>query len=57
MTLKCGHGKVMDYYHFGIFIYELIFGIPPFYHKNKDKMVANILTKKVHFPFKISLEL
>ncbi len=57
MALKCGHGQILDYYLYGVLIYELIFGIPPFYNDNKETMLQNILSQPVHFPKKVSSEL
>jgi len=31
---KSGHGKAIDWYHFGTFIYEMLVGIPPYFTKN-----------------------
>jgi serine/threonine protein kinase len=31
---KTGHGKAVDWYHFGTFIYEILVGMPPYFAKN-----------------------
>jgi serine/threonine protein kinase len=32
---KSGHGKSVDWYLFGLLLYEMIVGISPYYHENK----------------------
>lgn len=34
MIEETGHNKEIDYWALGILIYEMIVGIPPYYHKN-----------------------
>lgn len=47
---ELGHGKPIDWWAFGILMYELYFGETPFYDDNQAKMFENILKPKVKFP-------
>jgi serine/threonine protein kinase len=40
-----GHTQAADYWSFGILIYEMLNGSPPFSHKNKEMMYREILNK------------
>jgi len=35
MLKKVGHGKAVDWYLFGVIIYEMLCGLPPYYANNK----------------------
>ena len=32
---KSGHGKAIDWYLYGVFIYEMLVGVPPYFSTNK----------------------
>ena len=34
MVSKQGHDKAIDWWALGVLIYEMIIGIPPFYHQS-----------------------
>ena len=38
MLANKGHDHTVDWWTLGILLYEMIVGIPPFYHKNKHRM-------------------
>ena len=42
-----------DWWSLGIVIYEMIFGRPPFYSNNRNKMLKKTILKKVQFNPKI----
>lgn len=50
-----GHNRPADWWSFGILIYEMIFGIPPFYSSNVQKMYEKTL--KEELTFKSSVEI
>jgi serine/threonine protein kinase len=45
-----GHGKGVDWWAFGILLYELFTGITPFTENNPVMMMKSIINEKVHFP-------
>ena len=44
-----GHGKAVDWWSLGILLYEMMFGIPPFYDENVTDMYDLILKKPLEF--------
>ena len=46
---------MVDWWALGVIIYEMIVGIPPFYHENQKKLFENILNKEVRFPTTIKI--
>ena len=44
-----GHGKSLDWYLLGVFLYEMLFGIPPFYDHDRDVLFENILSQDLNF--------
>ncbi|GLD98140.1 hypothetical protein PINS_up006837 [Pythium insidiosum] len=45
------YGKAADWWSFGILLYEMIGGKPPYYHRNRDIMFQTILKQEwVRFP-------
>ena len=46
-----GHGKAVDWYLFGVMMYEMLYGIPPYYTSvSKDQLFYNIKYAKLTFP-------
>jgi len=39
-----------DFWTFGTIIYEMLYGAPPFYLKNRQKMFKDIVFKPLEFP-------
>ncbi len=40
----------MDFYLLGVLIYEMLLGIPPFYHDNKEILFKKIQKEKLTLP-------
>jgi serine/threonine protein kinase len=38
MLKRSGHGKSVDWYLFGVLLYEMLVGIPPYFTNNKEKL-------------------
>lgn len=45
-----GHGKGVDWWTLGVFIYEMLASYPPFYDDDPMKTYAKIMNGKVNFP-------
>lgn len=50
MLTNKGHDYTVDWWTLGILLYEMIVGIPPFFHKNKHRMFYLIQEAKVTYP-------
>ena len=50
ILLNKGHGKAVDWYTLGIFIYEIMVGHCPFMHDDPYKIFELSLTSKIRFP-------
>mmetsp|Transcript_17384 Transcript_17384/g.43293 ORF Transcript_17384/g.43293 Transcript_17384/m.43293 type:complete len:459 (-) Transcript_17384:366-1742(-) len=49
-----GYGKEVDWWSLGTVIYEMYFGIPPFYSTNANEMYRKILKEELKFPARIN---
>ena len=45
-----GHGKPVDWWAFGVFIYEMVAGFPPFYDEDITNTYKKILAGRFAFP-------
>ena len=50
-----GHNKSADWWSYGILLYEMLYGIPPFYSKNTEKMFELITKAEIKYPKKIQV--
>jgi serine/threonine protein kinase len=48
--------KAVDWWSFGILVFEMLTGIPPFYDENTNKMYRKILHSEIPFPAEFSRE-
>lgn len=42
VLMRKGHGRQVDWYMLGVFIYELLVGVPPYYDSEKEIVKENI---------------
>ena len=50
-----GHNRNADWWSYGTLIFEMLFGIPPFFSENVEKMYEYITKAEVRFPKKYRL--
>lgn len=50
VIMNVGHGRAADWYTLGIFIYELLYGRPPFMHNDTYEVFKLILREPIPFP-------
>ena len=56
MLKRAGHNRTVDYYLFGVLMYELLVGVPPFFSPNRDQLFENILKAPLKIPKHLSEE-
>ncbi len=49
-----GYGKPADCWSFGILVYEMLVGCPPFYHHSQETLFMKIRSEALHFPRVVS---
>ncbi|BAT85841.1 hypothetical protein LR48_Vigan03g240400 [Vigna angularis] len=45
-----GHGAAVDWWTFGVFLYELLYGRTPFKGSNNEETLANVVMQSLRFP-------
>jgi len=51
-----GHGKGVDWWTLGIFLFEMLASYPPFYDEDPMKTYGKIMAGKINFPVGFSAE-
>lgn len=54
MLEKAGHGFPIDWYLYGVFLYEMVTGKPPYYEKDRNALFSNIRFAKLPQPKNIT---
>lgn len=54
LVLKQGHGKAVDWWTFGCFLYEILTGVPPFYTSTREELFEKIKFEQPRFPLSFS---
>ncbi len=57
MLKRAGHGKSVDWYLFGVVLYEMVIGMPPYYAECKDQLYDNIENAPLKLPAFLSIEI
>jgi serum/glucocorticoid-regulated kinase 2 len=52
-----GHSYAVDYYTLGALLHELVVGLPPFYSRDPDEMMENILNQRLVIPPEVTPKL
>ena len=50
IILRTRYGASVDWWTFGIVLFEMLFGEHPFYSEDKETLYTNILYKTIDFP-------
>ncbi|OAG32185.1 protein kinase X [Nematocida displodere] len=45
-----GHGFEVDFWSLGVIFYEMVVGVPPFYHENQVELCRQIIHGQIGFP-------
>ncbi|OMJ93575.1 hypothetical protein SteCoe_3411 [Stentor coeruleus] len=56
MIRRTGHSRSVDWYLFGVLLYEMIVGSPPYYSSSREQLFNNIQRGKLKMPSFVSSE-
>lgn len=48
--MRTGHDNTVDWWAVGVLTYELLFGVTPFFNKNRQLLTTKICNTRVVFP-------
>ena len=55
IIIQKGHSMGADWWSFGIFLFEMLVGVPPFYSRNQHEMFCKIIKEDFKFPQELEL--
>lgn len=55
VILQKGYDKAIDIWCFGVLLFEMVFGAPPFHNKNQSALLATIVKQPLAFPKHIAV--
>ncbi len=55
VILSKGHNRPADWWTLGILLYEMLYGIPPFYSNSVNNMYRKIIKEQVQFKYKVKV--
>ena len=56
MLRRSGHTRSVDWYLFGVLLYEILIGAPPYYSSNREQLFNNIQRGKLKIPSTVTSE-